>query len=203
MSEELIQRKLIADGHGTNEDRRLLNLFTNIYSLESNPDDLATLSKIETALSQAEVAFEKHLIVADTCNRDADQIREFMRQVESDIAKLRQRIEEIKEELVNAKLVRKNRQEYDGLAKLINGKPSRPESTSSLAKVELEIKELHDQQKELEAKLMEKRKNMYALAVLLSDLDATIDDGDTPTIAQDQQMEDGEEADDSDQEPKP
>lgn len=27
--------------------------------------------------------------------------------------------------------------------------------------------------------------------------------GDTPTIAQDQQMEDGEEADDSDQEPKP
>jgi hypothetical protein len=78
---------------------------------------------------------------------------------------------------VNAKLVRKNRQEYDGLAKLIIAKPSRPESTAFLAKIELEIKELHEQKKELEAKLMEKRKNMYALAVLLDDLEATIDDG--------------------------
>jgi hypothetical protein len=81
MSEELIQRKLVADGHGTNEDRRLLNLFTNIHSLENNPTDLAILDKIEIALTQAEFTFEKQLIVADTCNRDSTQIRSFMTQV--------------------------------------------------------------------------------------------------------------------------
>lgn len=81
MSEELIQRKLIADGHGYNEDKRLLNLFTNIHSLESNPTDVATMAKIEMTLAQAELAFEKQLIVADTCNRDANQIKEFMAQV--------------------------------------------------------------------------------------------------------------------------
>jgi predicted nucleic acid-binding Zn-ribbon protein len=72
-------------------------------------------------------------------------------------------------------LVRKNRQEYDSLAKLINGKPSRNESNALLAKIKDEITELRDQQKELESKLADKRKNMYALAVLLSDLDVTME----------------------------
>lgn len=72
-------------------------------------------------------------------------------------------------------MVRKNRQEYDSLAKLINGKPSRNESNALLAKIKDEITELRDQQKELESKLADKRKNMYALAVLLSDLDVTME----------------------------
>lgn len=77
--------------------------------------------------------------------------------------------------MVEAKLVRKNRQEYDSLAKLINGKPSRNESNALLAEIKDEITELRDQQKELESKLADKRKNMYALAVLLSDLDVTME----------------------------
>lgn len=78
MSEETIIRKLIADGNGSNEDRRLLSLFTSIHALEDNPNDLATRSKIEIALSQAELTFSKHLIVADTCIKGSEEIREFM-----------------------------------------------------------------------------------------------------------------------------
>jgi THO complex subunit 7 len=186
MSDDVIARKLIADGNGLNEDRRLINLFTFINSLETNPSDQATLANIENILQQAEFSFNKQLAVADMCIKGSDQIREFMTEVgmiflyfiynhflENDISKLRDRIEHVKTELAEAKLVRKNKQEYDALAKLILAKSSRPESAAQLEKIELEINELHERKKELEDKLAEKRKNTYALAVLLSDLEAT------------------------------
>lgn len=81
MSDEVIARKLIADGNGTNEDRRILNLFANLHVLEQNPDDCTVLEKIEIALKQTELAFEKQAMIADTCVRGADQIREFMTEI--------------------------------------------------------------------------------------------------------------------------
>jgi chromosome segregation ATPase len=96
---------------------------------------------------------------------------------ENDIAKLRDRTEKVKEELKDAQIVRKNRQEYDALAKQINTQPSREETTNTLEKLELEIKELHEQQKELESKLQEKRKNMHSLTALLNEMDATEEEG--------------------------
>ena len=89
---------------------------------------------------------------------------------EMSIGKLRTRIEAVKEELAAAKTVRKNRQAYDAMAKLINERPSRQETQAALEDFERELAELLERQRGLETQLMEKRKNLYALAVLLNDL---------------------------------
>lgn len=69
---------MIADGNGTNEDKRLIQLFMLINSLEDNPNDVATKSKIEIVLGQAELSFSKHLMVADACINGTEQIQGFM-----------------------------------------------------------------------------------------------------------------------------
>ncbi|KAH7695456.1 IL5 receptor binding protein [Aphelenchoides avenae] len=77
---------------------------------------------------------------------------------------------QVKAELAKAKVVRKNRQEYDAIAKLISEIPSRSESQQSLETLRQEINDLQGRQKSLEQKLSERRKNIYALAVLLNNL---------------------------------
>lgn len=81
MSDDIIARKLIADGNGLNEDKRLLNLFTFIDSLETSPNDKTISANIENILEQAQFSFNKQLVVADMCMKGSDQIKEFMADV--------------------------------------------------------------------------------------------------------------------------
>lgn len=48
---------------------------------------------------------------------------------------------------------------------------------SALKKLQNELDESHEKQKNLEQKLTERRKNMYSLAILLNNLDDTLEEG--------------------------
>lgn len=87
---------------------------------------------------------------------------------EAETIVLKGRIEGVKEELASAKVVRKNRQEYDEMSQRIEEQPSRSETTARLQKLESEIDDLLHQRNEIEAKLNEKRK-ITALAFALLD----------------------------------
>ena len=55
MNDELIARKLLADGDGTNEDRRLsYTLFTLFEQLDRAPTSTATVARIELQLQVRE-----------------------------------------------------------------------------------------------------------------------------------------------------
>lgn len=86
------------------------------------------------------------------------------------------KMEKVKRDLEEAKSIRKNRQEYDVLAKMIDEYPSRAESTKKLARLQQELEEQHEKQRNLEQRLSERRKNMYALAVMLHSLEENLDD---------------------------
>lgn len=79
------------------------------------------------------------------------------------------KIEQVKEELESAKLVRKNKEEYDELARMVTEKPSREKTARNLEKLEASLTQLHDTQKELELKLAEKKQKVQALTALLDD----------------------------------
>lgn len=48
---------------------------------------------------------------------------------------------------------------------------------SALKKLQNELDESNEKQKNLEQKLTERRKNMYSLAILLNNLDDTLEEG--------------------------
>ncbi|KAI6180915.1 hypothetical protein M3Y98_00772800 [Aphelenchoides besseyi] len=174
MSEELIARKLTADGDGTLEDKRLTSLFLVFQQLEKQPSESAQ-AKLELTLEQATLSFHKQILAAEVCEAEAERIKNISSRTESEIVTLKQKIEQIKDELTKAKTLRKHQQECDSLAKLINEKPSRQETQLELRKLEIEINELQNQQKELESKLTEKRKNTEVLFMILNDDEANED----------------------------
>uniref|UniRef100_A0AAF5Q5E2 Uncharacterized protein n=1 Tax=Wuchereria bancrofti TaxID=6293 RepID=A0AAF5Q5E2_WUCBA len=72
-----------------------------------------------------------------------------------------------KKELVIAKGRRKNKEEYELLAKMIKKVPSRSESIRKLGLIKQEPEELHEKQRNLEAKLAECRNHLHSLSIIL------------------------------------
>ncbi|KAH7712076.1 THO complex subunit 7-like protein [Aphelenchoides avenae] len=169
-SEEAIVRKLVADGDGTGDDKRILQLFALVHAMANPADRKAAESKILLLLEQAEMSMLKQTAVAEMLELEEEKYRELFVDTEEQITQATEQMAQVKAELAKAKVVRKNRQEYDAIAKLISEIPSRSESQQSLETLRQEINDLQGRQKSLEQKLSERRKNIYALAVLLSNL---------------------------------
>lgn len=75
---------------------------------------------------------------------------------------MKQQIEESKERLVLAKKIRKNRMEYDVLAKIISQQPDRRKTTEKLELLKKDLNELSSTRRQLETK-MEVRKNEFSV----------------------------------------
>uniref|UniRef100_A0A914H184 THO complex subunit 7 n=1 Tax=Globodera rostochiensis TaxID=31243 RepID=A0A914H184_GLORO len=172
MAEEAIIRKLIADGDGTGDDRRIVQLFQLITMLnKANSDTKSITHKILTNLDLIELSFQKQSQISAVTEEEIVNYERLCTEIDQMITQNSDKMEAVKKELAEAKQIRKNRQEYDALAKLIKEKPSRADTSRKLKGLQDELEEAYAKQKILEQRLIEKRKNMYTLAVLLDNLD--------------------------------
>lgn len=110
------------------------------------------------------------------------------------IVQTKKQIEESKEKLVLAKKIRKNRMEYDVLAKIISQQPDRRKTTEKLELLNKDLNELGSIRRQLETK-MEVRKNEFSVLMrsikeLQNKLDDFTDDGDGEVAVKDVEMED-------------
>ena len=85
----------------------------------------------------------------------------------------REEIEETKAELVEAKRIRKNRMEYDALAKVIMTHPDRDTSGARLEQVKTEQTQLEEKQIMLEDKLDIRKKQFHVLVSSIHGLQAS------------------------------
>ncbi|KAL3097971.1 hypothetical protein niasHT_027516 [Heterodera trifolii] len=172
MAEEAIIRKLVADGDGTGDDRRIVQLFQLIIMLsKSNADTKSITHKILINLDQIELSFQKQAQISAITEIEIANYEQLCTEIDEMITQNNSKMDAVKRELAEAKQIRKNRQEYDALAKLIKEKPSRAETSKRLKLLQDELEEAYAKQKMLEQRLIEKRKNMYTLAVLLDNLE--------------------------------
>lgn len=77
-------------------------------------------------------------------------------------------MEVAKNELADAKIVKRNRQEYRKLVNVLEEVPSRAETTRKLGEVKDDLERQHERQKVLEAKLMDRRNHLQAFMIILS-----------------------------------
>uniref|UniRef100_A0A8R1TSN1 THO complex subunit 7 homolog n=1 Tax=Onchocerca volvulus TaxID=6282 RepID=A0A8R1TSN1_ONCVO len=142
MNEECIIRKLVADGDGGGDDRRFVTILTLLLKLIKEPEpSQSLLPRIMKTIDAAEIAMKK-------------QANEKM-----SIAK---------KELSIAKGMRKNKEEYELLAKMIEKVPSRPETIRKLEIIKKELEELHEKQRNLETKLADRRNHLHAFNIILA-----------------------------------
>ncbi|XP_018044927.1 PREDICTED: LOW QUALITY PROTEIN: lisH domain-containing protein ARMC9 [Atta colombica] len=138
--EEVIRRRLLIDGDGTGDDRRINMLLKSFIKWINSSDVDNTLhERMLSQLAQCEFAQKKSRLVSNMSREELKSYEKLSKEIEVQIEKAKEDIEKTKAELQDAKRVRKNRIEYDVLAKVINEQPDRLETHIKLETLQQEL----------------------------------------------------------------
>ncbi|KDR15728.1 THO complex subunit 7 homolog [Zootermopsis nevadensis] len=184
--EDVIRRRLLIDGDGTGDDRRLnvlLKSFIKWCNATNEPGESQVLhDRMLAQLAQCEFAVTKSRLSALMSAAELQNYENLSRQIETGIEAAKQDIESTKLEFQDAKTVRKNRIEYDVLAKVINEQPDRKETDEKLSQLRKELGLLEETREQLERKLDMRRKQFHVLVASIHQLQAMLDDSETEEI---------------------
>ncbi|EFP03522.1 hypothetical protein CRE_15792 [Caenorhabditis remanei] len=169
MKEETYLRKLISDGEGVGEDRRVQQVAAFFReSRKVEEPKIAEVLKITKALELMELSMLKQQQIAQMNKKQATEFDSFAGEIDSEIDLMYKKMEEAKLELAEAKTVKKNRQEYRKLVNVMNEVPTRAETMRKLEEVKDDLERQHERQKILEAKLLDRRNHLQAFNIILS-----------------------------------
>lgn len=179
--EDVIRRRLLIDGDGTGDDRRLNVLLKSFIkwcntTYDSPAESQMTQDRMCAQLAQCEYAYAKSRLVASMSAAELENYENLSKQIELDIEKAKQVIEETKAEFREAKTVRKNRVEYEVLAKVINEQPDRKQTDEKLSQLRKELHSLEEVSEQLDKKLDLRRKQFHVLIASVHQLQALLDE---------------------------
>jgi THO complex subunit 7 len=129
-------------------------------------------------LAQCEFAMQKSDFAGKMMNQELKNYETISKTIEAGIEKAKSQIENQKQNLIVAKKIRKNRMEYDVLAKVINQQPDRKDTVAQLDELKRELKELEDRNVHLQRKLGVKQKEFTVLMRSIAELSKMSDDED-------------------------
>jgi THO complex subunit 7 len=129
-------------------------------------------------LAQCEFAMKKSDFSGNMMKQELKNYETISKTIETGIEKAKTQIENQKDNLLVAKKIRKNRMEYDVLAKVINQQPDRKATVEQLDTLKKELKELEDRNIHLQRKLDVKQKEFTVLMRSIVELSKLSDDED-------------------------
>ncbi|CAG5118794.1 unnamed protein product [Candidula unifasciata] len=172
--DDIIRRRLLIDGEGGNGDKRLNNLLKTFirWSAPKEDDDntAAMYQRMQAMIGQCEYTIEKTVNTYEMNKIEQENYEKLSKDIENKIEEATARIAEVKSELLLAKCIRKNRQEYDNLAKIIQQQPDRQETTKQLQALDKELSNLAVTKQQLEEKLELGRKQFMVLIKSIHEL---------------------------------
>ncbi|XP_035776571.1 THO complex subunit 7 homolog [Anopheles albimanus] len=177
--EEVIKRRLQIDGDGTGDDRRLndlLKTFIKWCNSNDGPEtSQAMYDRLLAQLAQCEFDRKKSDFYAKVMEQELKNYAAISDAIESGIETAKKQIEQSKHNLVLAKKIRKNRMQYDVLAKIINQQPDRKETTKQLELLKEELDMLKENRADLERQLEQKKKDFAVLMRSIVELQNKLD----------------------------
>ncbi|KAF0035221.1 hypothetical protein F2P81_012979 [Scophthalmus maximus] len=175
--DEVIRKRLLIDGDGAGDDRRinvLLKSFTKWCNSSGTPEEGFTQRMLGT-LAQCEFSMGKTLMVYDMNLREMENYEKIYTNIEQNITSAHEKITECKKEIQRAKRIRKNRQEYDALAKVIQQHPDRHETLKQLEALDKELQQLSHIKENVDAKLELRKKQFHVLLSTIQELQQTLE----------------------------
>ncbi|CAK1555219.1 unnamed protein product [Leptosia nina] len=197
--EDVIRRRLLIDGDGTGDDRRLNVLLKTLIkwcnATDEKPEDSkSTHDRMLAQLAQCEFAVTKSQLGADMMAAELKSYENLSKILEDGIEVAKTTIEKSKADLAQAKTVRKNRIEYDVLAKVISEQPDRKETLEQLSTLKNELSTLETSKQQLESKLASRKKQFHVLVTSIHQLQALLDEPDDIDLnSEDVEMKDASE----------
>ncbi|XP_061179231.1 THO complex subunit 7 homolog [Saccostrea echinata] len=178
--DEIIKRRLLYEGDGGNDDKRINSLLKTFIrwcnSSESPEENSLGFERMMATLTQCEHTMEKSLLVYNMNTREQENYNQLNQQIEAKIEEAKEKISECKNELSQAKRIRKNRQEYDALARVIQQHPDRQDTMKQLQGLDKDVSSLEEQKKSLEQKLDLRRKQFHVLIAAIHELENILDE---------------------------
>ncbi|RUS77978.1 hypothetical protein EGW08_014239 [Elysia chlorotica] len=178
--DDIIRRRLLIDGEGGNDDKRLNNLlktFLRWSSIKEDSDNSqAMYQRMQAMIGQCEYTLEKGINTYEMNKQEQKNYEKLRKDIEDKIEEATARIAEAKTELLLAKCIRKNRQEYDNLAKIIQQQPDRQGTTRQLEALDKELSTLVQTKQQLEEKLELRRKQFMVLITSIRELQRILED---------------------------
>ncbi|XP_013097542.1 THO complex protein 7 [Stomoxys calcitrans] len=177
--EEIIKKRLLIDGDGTGDDRRLNMLLKQflkwMYSKNDSPENNQIIyDRLMAQLAQCQFAAAKTERTSQMIDEELENYQKLSQTIEKNIEAAKLEIEESKKELVIAKQIRKNKMEYDQLAKVIKQQPDRKETQKHIESLQKELAELNDKKLKLERKFEKRQKDFSVLMYAVRELEAQL-----------------------------
>ncbi|KAB0364401.1 hypothetical protein FD755_010162, partial [Muntiacus reevesi] len=117
---EVIRKRLLIDGDGAGDDRRinlLVKSFIKWCNSGSQEEGYSQYQRMLSTLSQCEFSMGKTLLVYDMNLREMENYEKIYKEIECSIAGAHEKIAECKKQILQAKRIRKNRQELISIEK--------------------------------------------------------------------------------------
>ncbi|VDM35598.1 unnamed protein product [Hydatigera taeniaeformis] len=197
----IIRRKLLVEGESGLDDRRfgvLLKEYLHWVTSDDTPEasDAACQTILEK-IFQCENAMEQALLIQlmnmEQSSRYSELLEEIGKyaftqdkQLDKSIEAARIDITNQRERLKEARVIRKNRQEYHNLAKIVQEYPERQESLRKLQKMRIELNNLESINRMYDDRIDLRKKQFHLFLVALRDLQKLVDQDDPITDPDDQ-----------------
>jgi len=180
--EEIMKMRLLFDGDGQGDERRMNMLLKNIIKFANSEEGETACEtlyqRMMGQLASVEWNMAKSRAVKHMNKKEEENYENLEKTIGAGIEDAKREIEETKKELEEAKQIRKNRLEYDQLGKVILEHPDRQSSLSRLQSQKEEMESLRAKEKEIEEKLAQRKKQFHLLISTIHQLQTLISEED-------------------------
>ncbi|KAG0716430.1 THO complex subunit 7 [Chionoecetes opilio] len=166
------------DGDGTG-DARLMMMYMKQLIKWCATDDTSQESqnqydRLLTQLATIEHSSLKWKSIVDMNNEEIKNYETLREETSTNVEKACVAIDDAKQELEEARQVRRNRLEYDALARLIKEHPPRSDTANKLAHLTQHLHSLKSKRDQLEEKISLRQKQLHVLVTSLHQLQQTL-----------------------------
>ncbi|XP_057394621.1 THO complex subunit 7 homolog [Balaenoptera acutorostrata] len=175
---EVIRKRILIDGDGAGDDQRINQLvrrFIKWCNSGSQEEGYSQYQHMLITLYQCELSMGKASMMYDMNLREVENYEKTYKEIECSIAGAHEKIAECKKQILEAKRIRKNREEYDALAKVIQRHPDRHETLKELEALGKELEHLSHIKESVDDKLELRRKQFHVLHSVLHELQQTLE----------------------------
>lgn len=127
-------------------------------------------------IAQCEFVMKKSHFSSQMMKRELKNYEKISEMINTGIESIKGQIDQNKENLLIAKQIRRNRMEYDSLAKIINQQPDRQNTVAKLNALKEELEQLEGKSASLEKKLEKRQKDFTVLMRAVGELQKELSD---------------------------
>ncbi|XP_015904902.1 THO complex subunit 7 homolog [Parasteatoda tepidariorum] len=166
--DEVFRRKLLMDGEGMGDERRLTLLLKSFYNWcdskgLSEEQIVSGYENLLASLSTCELLMVKSHRAQVANEAEIENYKQLEDEIGKNISEVKDTIVQKKLDLQQAKKIREHKQQYDALARIIAQQPDRKETEAKLKALNEEIESLAVSKMNLEKKLDKRHKELQVL----------------------------------------